>query len=93
MIKVGLSFMFGAGVGFVVGVILTCFVLAKRNLAKMEKMSDDVETKVKDSMAMAKATYDFYKKSPAERQAFLEETSEESETLGESETQDESKNE
>ncbi len=62
-----MSFIIGLVIGWLVGTVMTCIILAKRNLEKMEKMSDKVQEGFQDSINVAKATYDYYNKSPEER--------------------------
>ena len=64
-----MGFFIGLLIGWLVGVIMTAFLLAKKNLERYNKASAVVEDKLKESTGMAKAAFEYYKKSPAEREA------------------------
>ena len=46
-------FLFGLIVGFLAGTVLTCILLAKKNLERYEKVSNDVE----DATSVFKSAY------------------------------------
>ena len=52
------SFIVGFALGFLLGVIATCVLLAKKNLERYNKISDHVENSFKDNYQAAKNFYE-----------------------------------
>ena len=46
--------------GFLFGVVITCILLAKKNLERYEKMSKAANETMKNNIDMAKGTYNAY---------------------------------
>lgn len=66
-------------IGFLIGVVMSCILLAQKNLKYKEKIENNVTDNFNNRLSMAKAAYKIYSMSPEERQAQFEE-SEEDET-------------
>ena len=57
-----LGYLAAGVVGYFIGVILTCILLAKRNLETYQKLSNKTETSLKNNIALAKGAYKAYMK-------------------------------
>lgn len=55
-----LGYLAAGVVGYFIGVILTCILLAKRNLETYQKLSNKTETSLKNNIALAKGAYKAY---------------------------------
>ncbi len=55
-----LGYLAAGVVGYFIGVILTCILLAKRNLETYQKLSSKTETSLKNNIALAKGAYKAY---------------------------------
>lgn len=64
-----MSFVVGLIIGWFLGVIMACIVLAKKNLAKMQEVEKKLAETKDNSIGLAKAAYKYYSKSPEERAA------------------------
>lgn len=69
-----MEFMLGAVVGFFVGVIASCFLLAKKNLEAKEIIEQSVSTSVKDGVAQYKAMMKAYDEEEARKEAEANQT-------------------